>query len=184
MLSDNLKPLNFLHPTTANGSSASDIYVMNITDVDGNLLVSGPDKTGIICLNYAFGVQLPMQRDIANTERTAGRPVFQDMSFTKMSDLSTPTLMAACAAATNLKTTKFHIGRTVGGEYANLLDFEMDNTIVSTFKHVGEGGGVLPYDVFTLSFTAVRVTYSQSKFDNMPGGSTEFGWDLSTNLPA
>ena len=157
---------------------------MNITDVDGNLLVSGPDKTGIICLNYAFGVQLPMQRDIANTERTAGRPVFQDMSFTKMSDLSTPTLMAACAAATNLKTTKFHIGRTVGGEYANLLDFEMDNTIVSTFKHVGEGGGVLPYDVFTLSFTAVRVTYSQSKVDNMPGGSTEFGWDLSTNLPA
>ena len=85
---------------------------------------------------------------------------------------------AACALIRRLREREKAVAafKRVGEKFVRRL--------VRAGEHVGEGGGVLPYDVFTLSFTAVRVTYSQSKFDNMPGGSTEFGWDLSTNLPA
>ena len=62
---------------------------------------------------------MPIQMDIANTERTAGRLLFQ-MILTKMSDLSTPALFSSCANAT-VHAATLRVGRTASGALCTYL---------------------------------------------------------------
>ena len=79
--------------------SSNDIYHLVLSDVKGNDTILLDDEAGILCKIWQQAT-MPMQMDIANTERTAGRVTFSDMILTKMSDLSTPALFSSCANAT------------------------------------------------------------------------------------
>lgn len=75
----------------------SDVLILDLgSTIKGNCQVTGhADK--IIVLSYSHSVSIPLQGDIANTERTAGRPVFSEMSLQKMSDLATTEMYKACS---------------------------------------------------------------------------------------
>ena len=68
--------------------SSNDIYHLVLSDVKGNDTILLDDEAGILCKTWQIQATMPMQMDIANTERTAGRVTFSDMILTKMSDLS------------------------------------------------------------------------------------------------
>ena len=66
--------------------SNADIYHLVITDIVGNDTILLDDTPGILCKSWELKAKMPMQLDIANTERSSGRVVFNDMHITKMSD--------------------------------------------------------------------------------------------------
>jgi len=89
----------------------SDVLILDLgSTIKGNCQITGyADK--IIVLSYSHSVSIPMQGDVANTERTAGRPVFSEMSLQKMSDLATTEMFKACSQGTKLGKAKLFVGR-------------------------------------------------------------------------
>lgn len=158
-----------------------DVIILEIPGVKGNCQI---DKyTGqIIVLSFQHGVHLPMQMDVANTERTAGRPVFSEITLSKMSDMSTPVLYSACAQGKKLGDAKIHIGRNENGVFMSVIEYVLTNAMVSNISTAGGGG--IPMDSFSLNFTKIKQTFTQQKSDSTKQGTADFGWDLETNKAA
>ena len=109
--------------------SSNDIYHLVLSDVKGNDTILLDDEAGILCKTWQIQATMPMQMDIANTERTAGRVTFSDMILTKMSDLSTPALFSSCANAT-VHSATLRVGRTASGAFMPIFVITMQNAMV------------------------------------------------------
>jgi type VI secretion system secreted protein Hcp len=155
----------------------SDIIILEIKDIKGNCTV---DKyLGQIIVNsFNHSVSIPLQGDVANTERTAGRPHFSEMSFSKMSDISTPAIYTACSQGKKLGDAKIHIGRIENGVYMSVMEYVLTNAMVSSIS-TGGGGGI-PSDSLSLNFTKIKMDFTQQNSDSTKKGNSSFGWDLET----
>lgn len=158
-----------------------DIIILEIASIKGNCIVEGFAGQTII-QSFSHSASLPMQMDRANVERTAGRPNFSEMSFSKMSDIATPALYAACVAGTKLGVAKIHIGRTEGSKFMPLIQYVLSDAMVSNIST--SGGGGQPSDSFSLNYTIITQVYSQQTQDAAKKGSAGFGWDLVKNIAA
>jgi type VI secretion system secreted protein Hcp len=158
-----------------------DVLLLEIKDVKGNCTIQ--DHTNHIILNsFQHGVSLPMSMDQANTERTAGRPAFSEMMFSKMTDQSTPTLYTACTEGKKLGDAVIHIGRNENGKFMSLMKYTLSNAMVSNIST--SGGGGMPSDSFSLNFTKIKSEFTQQNADSTKKGTASFGWDLETNKAA
>lgn len=158
-----------------------DIILLKIASVKGNCTIT--DHADEIILNsFSHSVALPMSMDPANTERTAGKPQFSEMSFSKMTDQSTPALYAACTAGTKLGDATLFIGRNEAGVFMSLMKYVMTNAMVSNINT--SGGGGMPADSFSLNFTKITSEFTQQNADSTKKGTATFGWDLTTNKAA
>ena len=158
-----------------------DIIILEIASIKGNCIIDGYVGQTII-LSFSHSASMPMQMDRANTERTAGRPNFSEMNFSKMSDIATPALYAACVAGTKLGEAKIHIGRTEGSKFMSLIEYVLSDAMVSNIST--SGGGGQPSDSFSLNYTTITQVYSQQTQDSTKKGSAGFGWDLVKNIAA
>ena len=158
-----------------------DIIILEIKDIKGSCELEG--NIGQINIEqFGHNVSLPMQTDRSNTERTAGRPNFSEMTFSKSSDIATPALYSACVAGTKLGDVKIHIGRTEGSKFMSLIEYVLTDAMVSNIST--SGGGGQPNDSFGLSYTVISLVYSQQNKDSTKKGSAGFGWDLVKNIAA
>ncbi|MGI4859074.1 MAG: Hcp family type VI secretion system effector [Janthinobacterium lividum] len=155
-----------------------DTIVLSIDSISGNsTLKEFPGK--IIVDSFSHGVAFPLGMDVANTERTKGRPVFSEISLSKMTDVSTPAIYMACAAGTKLGDATLNIGRNEGGKFMPLVKYVLGNAMISNINTSGGGGGAM--DSFSINFTKITIEYSQQNPDASKKGSSTFGWDISTN---
>jgi len=158
-----------------------DVIILDITGIKGNSTFKGyADK--VILQSFSHGVALPMGMDMANTERTMGRPQFSEMTFSKATDQSTPLMYAACAQGKKLGLATVHIGRNEDGKFMSLLKYELTNAMISNINT--SGGGGTPSDSFSLNFTGIKTFFTQQKNDSTQAGVADFGWDLSLNAAA
>jgi len=158
-----------------------DIIILDITGIKGNCTLKGyTDK--VILNSFSHGVSLPMMGDMGNTERTAGRPHFSEMSFSKVTDQSTPLLYAACAQGKKLGTATIYVGRNESGEFMELLKYELTNAMVANINT--SGGGMSPSDSFALAYTGIKTYFTQQNPDSTKKGTADFGWDLTLNHAA
>ena len=158
-----------------------DVILLQIASIKGNCTISGhPDE--IIVNSFSHGVALPMSGDAANTERTAGRPQFSEMNFSKMTDQSTPALYMACVKGDKLGDAIIHIGRNEGGKFMSLMKYTMANAMISNINT--SGGGGVPSDSFSINFTKLQSVFTQQNPDSTMKGTAAFGWDLTTNIAA
>ncbi len=158
-----------------------DVILLQIKDLKGNCTIDGhPDE--IILNSFSHSVALPMSMDAANTERTAGRPQFSEMSFSKMTDQATPALYVACTEGKKLGDATLHIGRNEGGKFMSLMKYVLTNAMVSNINT--SGGGGIPADSFSLNFTKITSEFTQQNADSTKKGTATFGWDLATNKAA
>jgi type VI secretion system secreted protein Hcp len=104
------------------------------------------------------------------------------MSFSKMTDQSTPSLYTACAAGSKLGDAIIHIGRNEGGKFMSLMKYTLANAMVSNIGT--SGGGGVPNDQFSLNFTKIQSEFTQQNADSTKKGTATFGWDLATNKAA
>ena len=158
-----------------------DVIILQITDMKGNCTIEG-HADQIILLSYSHSLSIPLSNDPANTERTAGRPNFSDMTFSKMTDQSTPALYAACAQGKKLGDAIVHIGRNEAGAFMSLMKYTLTNAMVADVST--SGGGSMPVDSFTLNFTKIASEFTQQNADSTKKGTASFGWDLMTNKAA
>jgi type VI secretion system secreted protein Hcp len=157
----------------------ADVLLLEITGIKGNSdLKSHTDQ--IILLSYSHGVSLPMQHDRANKERTAGRPVFSEMSFSTMSSLATPLIYAACAQGKKLGTAKVHYGRNEDGKFMSVMEIELGDAMISSINT--SGGGGIPSDSFSINYTWITTAFTQQNKDSTKKGDAPFGWDLALNI--
>ena len=165
-------------------NTSGDLYVLTIPDVPGNDLIGLADiAKGIICESWHIGATLPMQLDMANSERTAGRVQMSDMMIRKMSDLSTCKLWQACTDGKSFAEVRLRVGRTGASDYTALMEWVMTHAMISSIRTIGSGEGGLPVDEFKISFTSLVMTYSQQGLDAAVLGGTEFNYDLAKYGP-
>lgn len=154
----------------------SDVIILEYPDIKGNCTIDGhADK--IIILSYSHGVSMPMQGDSANTERTAGRPVFSEMSLQKMSDLSTPDLYKHCTQGKKAAAAKLFVGRVEDGAFMEIFNYELENAMISNIST--SGGGGIPSDSFSINFTKITGTFTQQNPDASKKGTSTWNWDLA-----
>ena len=158
-----------------------DIIILEIANIKGNCSVDGYAGQ-IILYSFSHSASLPMFMDRANTERTASLPKLSEMNVSKMSDVYTPALYAACVAGTKLGEVKIHVGRTEGSKFMSLFAYVLSDAMVSNIA-TGGGGGQ-PNDSFSLNYTTITQVYTQQNKDSTKKGSAGFGWDLVNNKAA
>jgi type VI secretion system secreted protein Hcp len=158
-----------------------DTIILSIASIKGNSSLAGFENK-IIIESFSHGVSLPMNVDVGNSERTLGRPIFSLMALTKMSDVSTPPLYAACAAGTKLGEVTVEISRNQEGASMSLIKYTMANAMISAIHTNGTAGGAA--DSFSISFTKVTSVFTQQKSDASAKGNAQFGWDLTLNKAA
>jgi type VI secretion system secreted protein Hcp len=158
-----------------------DTLVLSIDSIKGNSTLTGfEDK--IIIESFSHSVAMMMNHDVSNTERTMGRPTFSEISVSKMTDVSTPPLYAACAAGTKLGDVTLSVGRNEGGKFMLLLKYKMTNAMIANISTSGGTGGAV--DSLSLNFTKLTSEFTQQKPDSTSKGTSQFGWDLTTNASA
>ena len=158
-----------------------DVILLEIKDLKGNCTITG-HADQIILNSYSHGVALPMSGDAANTERTAGRPQFSEMNFSKMTDQSTPALYTACTEGKKLGDAIIHIGRNENGTFMSLMKYTLANAMISNINT--SGGGGIPSDSFAVNYTKIQSEFTQQNSDSTKKGTASFGWDLTTNKAA
>lgn len=155
-----------------------DTILLSIKDIKGNAMIDGYTDQ-IVIHSFSHSVSLPMGMDATNTERTLGRPNFQEFSFSKSTDQATPGLFAACAQGTKLGDATLSIGRNENGKFMLHMKYVLTNSMVSS---IGTSGGGEMGDTFSLNFTQMTSEYTQQNIDSTKKGNASFGWDLSKNV--
>lgn len=155
-----------------------DTTILQIESIKGNSTITGFEG-GINVDGATLSTIMPMNPDVANTERTLGRPSVSDMSFSKASDQSTPGLWAASTAGTKLGKATVTVGRNEGGKFMPQIKVVLGDAMISNIRtSVGNGGAS---DSFSINFSTITLVYTQQNTDAQKKGTASFGWDLPAN---
>lgn len=163
----------------SNLSGAIDMF-MKIEGIDGESQDSA-HKDEIDVLSWSWGMTN------SGTFHTgggggAGKANFQDISFTKWVDKSTPKLMEACASGATIPAATLVL-RKAGGEPLEYLIIRMEKVLVTSVSTGGSGGEDRLTENVTLNFAQIMVKYTEQRADGGIGDIVEFGWDIETNVP-
>ena len=130
-----------------------------------------------------WGVHQPMSATASTGGgHTAERAELSDISFSKLSDMSTPLLLQNCASGKTLPKAKLEFFRADGnGDRIKYFDIELENVLIGMVTpHLGGVDSFLSEHV-NLKFSKVKWKYTQQKIGGGAGGNTAGGWDLATN---
>ena len=159
---------------------AIDVYLQ----IDGIKGESQDDKhkEWIECASVNWGLCQPRSATASTGGgHTAERAELQDITFSKVADLSSPILMQHCAMGKTIPKAKFEFMRADGqGIPIKYFEIELENVLVGAINPGIEAGSILEENV-SLKFSKVKWRYTQQKISGGSGGSTAGGWDLAAN---
>jgi len=113
---------------------------------------------------------------------TAERAELDDLSFTKLADLSSPILAQTCAMGKTIPKAKLEFFRADGdGVRVKYFDIELENVLIGMVKpHLGGDESYLS-EIVSLKYSKIKWKYTQQKIGGGVGGNTAGGWDLAAN---
>lgn len=159
---------------------ASDVYLQ----IDGIKGESQDDKHAgwIECLSVRWGIHQPKSATASTGGgHTAERAELKEVSFLKMSDISSPILMQTCAMGKTIPKAKFEFMRADGqGTAIRYFEIELENVLIGGIEPSIEPGSILDEHV-SLKYSKIKWRYTQQKIGGGAGGSTVGGWDLAAN---
>lgn len=162
---------------------AIDVYLQ----IDGIKGESQDDKhkDWIECASVNWGLIQPRSATASTGGgHTAERVEIQEVTFSKMADLSSPILMQTCAMGKTIPKAKFELMRADGdGVPIKYFEIEMENVLIGAITPGIEAGSILGEHV-SLKFSKVKWKYIQQKIGGGAGGTTVGGWDLAANKVA
>lgn len=162
---------------------AIDVYLQ----IDGIKGESQDDKhkDWIECSSVNWGIVQPRSATASTGGgHTAERAELQEITFSKMADLSSPILMQTCAAGKTIPKAKLEFMRADGnGSPIKYFEIELENVLIGGIHPGIESGSFLGEHV-SLKFSKVKWRYTQQKIGGGTGGSTIGGWDLAANKVA
>jgi type VI secretion system secreted protein Hcp len=130
-----------------------------------------------------WGVHQPRSASASTAGgHTAERVGMSDISFSKLTDLSTPILAQTCAAGKTIPKARFEFFRADGnGTRVKYFEIDLTNVLIGMVKpHLG-GDQTLLSETVNLKFSKVNWVYTQQNIAGGVGGSTAGGWDLAAN---
>jgi len=113
---------------------------------------------------------------------TAERAELQEISFSKLADLSSPILAQYCAMGKTIPKAKLEFFRADGdGTRIKYFEIELENVLIGMVKpHLGGDEKYLS-EMVNLKYSKIKWKYTQQKIGGGVGGSTVGGWDLTAN---
>ncbi len=111
----------------------------------------------------------------------AGKANFQDISFTKYVDKSSPDLMYACASGKHIAKAKLTV-RKAGEKPLEYMVFELEDIIVSSVSTGGSGGEERLTENCTLNFATVKFEYATQDKKGAKDKIGSFGWKIAENV--
>lgn len=162
---------------------AIDVYLQ----IDGIKGESQDDKhkDWIECASVNWGLIQPRSATASTGGgHTAERVELEEVTFSKMADLSSPILMQTCAMGKTIPKAKFEFMRADGnGLPIKYFEIDLENVLIGAISPGVEAGSILAEHV-SLKFSKVKWRYTQQKIGGGGGGSTVGGWDLAANKVA
>lgn len=112
-----------------------------------------------------------------------GKADFQDLTFTKETDKSSPLLVKAAASGEHIKKAVL-TARKAGGKGGQVEYFKitLEDVMVSSFTTGGNSGSSsIPIDSFSLNYTKMKYEYMPQKKDGSLEGAIIAQYDRSLN---
>lgn len=162
---------------------AIDVYLQ----IDGIKGESQDDKhkDWIECGSVNWGIIQPRSATASTGGgHTAERAELQEVTLSKVVDLSSPILMQYCAMGKTMPKAKFEFMRADGqGVPIKYFEIELENVLIGAIHPGIEAGSFLGEHV-SLKFSKIMWRYTQQKIGGGVGGSTVGGWDCAANKVA
>lgn len=109
---------------------------------------------------------------------TTGHCEYRTLSFSKLVDLASPSLMQHCSMGKTIPKAKLEFMRADSdGQRVKYYQVELENVLVTNMDQVMRDGDLV-HDEIGLRFSKVKWTYTQQQIGGGAGGSTAGGWDL------
>jgi type VI secretion system secreted protein Hcp len=110
----------------------------------------------------------------------AGKANFQDISFTKWVDKSSPVLLMNAAVGKHIPDATLVV-RKAGGQPLEYLKIKMENILVSSVSTGGSGGEDRLTENVTLNFAKFDLEYIQQKPDGTGNPPVIAKFDIAAN---
>ncbi len=155
---------------------------MNYDGIPGDVTSAGHEQWFELS-SFQWGVG----RNITNAvgrgaDREASTPSVSEIVVTKVTDSASTNLMRASLGlppAGEGKLVKLHITKTNTDNPENILEMELENTLVSGWSM--SSGGDRPMESLSLHFTKVTYVNTAMQSANDPGSPDRAMYDLSTH---
>lgn len=163
---------------------AIDVYLQ----IDGIKGESQDDKhkDWIEVTGVHWGIHQPRSATSSTSGgHTAERAELQDISFSKLADLSSPILAQHCAMGKTIPKARLEFFRADGnGTRIKYYEIELENVLIGMVKpHLG-GGETYLSEIVNLKYSKIKWKYTQQRVGGGAGGNTVGGWDLAANKVA
>ncbi len=130
-------------------------------------------KGSIEVLSWSWGVSQTSTGGGGGGGALAGRATGH-VTLIKRIDKATPLLFKRCVDGTPIPLATVHLTREDGQTY---LKYELKNVMVSSIVHGGDvDGDGLPDETLEITFTGVKLTYTQFDAAGRPVGQTTAEW--------
>ena len=110
----------------------------------------------------------------------AGKANFQDISFTKYIDLSSPKLMLHCANGGHIDEAVLTI-RKAGTNPLEYIVITMKECMITSLSTGGSGGEDRLTENVTINFAQVAVAYKAQNAQGGAAGGDDFKWNIAEN---
>jgi type VI secretion system Hcp family effector len=130
--------------------------------------------------SFSHGFSQPTNPSISGQSRTIEKATHSNITVTKMTDVSTTSLIKACWNGDSFDKVTIDM-RRASGEDIEGFEIVMTGVVISSFSIGGSPGGV-PYE--TLTFAYATVQYKYGPIDKVTGdqtGQDPVKHDLVTN---
>lgn len=111
----------------------------------------------------------------------AGKANFQDISFTKYLDKSSPAILIALAKGAHIPTAKLLV-RKAGEGQQKYLEITMTKVLVTSCSTGGSGGEDRLTENVTLNFAEVKFEYFLQNEKGVTASGGVFNWDIAANV--
>jgi type VI secretion system secreted protein Hcp len=159
-------------------ASASVDYFLKIDGIDGESMDS-KHKNEIDVLSFSWGAT-NAGSGASTGGRGAGKPSFQDITFSMEANKASPKLMLALATGEHIKSAVLTV-RKAGGEQQEYMKVTFSDVLISSYQTGGSGGDVIPLESISAKYGRVEYEYKPQKPDGSLDSPVKVGYDLGAN---
>jgi type VI secretion system secreted protein Hcp len=135
------------------------IFFLKIADIDGECAVEGHAKE-IQVLSWSHSFNQPTSPTRSGPGGgTVEQANHADFSFTKYTDIASVPMLKQCWNGKTIRAATFTACRSDGDASVEYLKVEMSDVIISNIS-LGGGTGDAPIETVTLSYRAVKYSYT------------------------